>query len=52
VWGENGLRALASDLDYLEIWADADGGEPLSGPATEALALKFVAHHLWVRRSG
>ena len=45
--GENSLRALASDLAYLETWADAATGQPLSWPATEALALKFVAHHLW-----
>ena len=44
--GENSLRALASDLAYLETWADAATGPPLSWPATEALALKFVAHHL------
>ena len=44
--GENSLRALASDLAYLEIWADAATGQPLPWPATEALALKFVAHHL------
>lgn len=45
--GENSLRALASDLAYLEAWAFAATGEPLPWPATEALALKFVAHHLW-----
>jgi site-specific recombinase XerD len=45
--GENSLRALASDLAYLEGWAAAAIGEPLPWPATEALALKFVAHHLW-----
>ena len=45
--GENSLRALASDLAYLEAWADAAAGQPLPWPATEALALKFVAHHLW-----
>ena len=44
--GENSLRALASDLAYLETWADAATGQPLLWPATEALALKFVAHHL------
>jgi hypothetical protein len=37
---------FASDLAHLETWADATG-QPLSWPATEALALKFVAHHLW-----
>ena len=45
--GENGLRALASDLAYLETWADAATGQALSWPASEVLALKFVAHHLW-----
>lgn len=45
--GENSLRALASDLAYLEAWALAATGEALPWPATEALALKFVAHHLW-----
>jgi hypothetical protein len=47
--GENSLRALASDLAYLEAWADAAAGQPLPWPATEALALKFVAHHLCPR---
>ena len=45
--GENSLRALASDLAYLEAWAQAATGSPLPWPAPEALALKFVAHHLW-----
>ncbi|MHC2374890.1 integrase [Bradyrhizobium diazoefficiens] len=45
--GENSLRALASDLTYLEGWAQAATGAPLPWPASEALALKFVAHHLW-----
>jgi hypothetical protein len=45
--GENRLRALASDLAYLEAWANAPAGQPLLWPASEALALKFVAHHLW-----
>jgi hypothetical protein len=45
--GENSLRALASDLAYLEAWALAAAGTPLPWPAPEALALKFVAHHLW-----
>jgi len=45
--GENSLRALASDLAYLEAWAVAATGLPLPWPAPEALALKFVAHHLW-----
>ena len=45
--GANSLRALASDLAYLEAWALASTGSPLPWPAPEALALKFVAHHLW-----
>nr|WP_210339761.1 tyrosine-type recombinase/integrase [Bosea sp. ASV33] len=45
--GENSLRALASDLAYLEAWALASTGSPLPWPAHEALVLKFVAHHLW-----
>ncbi|GLR97508.1 integrase [Bradyrhizobium liaoningense] len=45
--GENSLRALASDLAYLEAWAQAATGAPLPWPASESLALKFVAHHLW-----
>ncbi len=45
--GENSLRALASDLAYLEAWALAATGVPLPWPAAEGLALKFVAHHLW-----
>jgi integrase len=45
--GTNTLRALASDLGYLEAWALAATGVPLPWPAPEGLALKFVAHHLW-----
>ncbi|WP_338825507.1 site-specific integrase (plasmid) [Bradyrhizobium septentrionale] len=45
--GENSLRALASDLAYLEGWARTATTEPLPWPAPEALALKFVAHHMW-----
>lgn len=45
--GENSLRALASDLAYLESWARTATTEPLPWPAPEALALKFVAHHMW-----
>lgn len=45
--GDNTLRALASDLGYLEAWAMAATEAPLPWPAPEALLLKFVAHHLW-----
>ncbi|ACI94747.1 phage integrase [Afipia carboxidovorans OM5] len=45
--GENTLRALASDLAYLEGWARTATGSPLPWPAPESLVLKYVAHHLW-----
>ncbi|SMD00282.1 site-specific integrase [Rhizobium sp. RU36D] len=45
--GENTLRALASDLAYLQAWSLAATGASLPWPAPEALLLKFVAHHLW-----
>lgn len=45
--GPNTLRALTSDLAYLQAWSLASTGKSLPWPAPEALALKFVAHHLW-----
>lgn len=45
--GDNTLRALTSDLAYLEAWGLAASGKSLPWPAPEALLLKFVAHHLW-----
>ncbi len=45
--GANTLRALTSDLAYLEAWGLAATGHSLTWPAPEALLLKFVAHHLW-----
>ena len=45
--GPNSLRALSSDLGYLEAWCLAATSTPLPWPATEALVLKFIAHHLW-----
>ncbi|RWI07331.1 MAG: integrase [Mesorhizobium sp.] len=45
--GENSLRALASDLGYLEAWSLAATGFSLPWPAPEALLIKFVAQHLW-----
>lgn len=45
--GENTLRALTSDLAYLQAWSRAATGACLPWPAPEALLLKFVAHHLW-----
>lgn len=45
--GDNTLRALTSDLAYLEAWALAVTQKSLPWPAPEALLLKFVAQHLW-----
>jgi integrase len=45
--GANTLRALTSDLAYLQAWSLAATGRSLSWPAPEAMLLKFVAHHLW-----
>ena len=45
--GENTLRALTSDLAYLQAWSLAATGAALPWPAPEAFLLKFVAHHLW-----
>lgn len=45
--GDNTLRALTSDLAYLEAWELAATGKSLPWPVPEALLLKFVAHHLW-----
>lgn len=45
--GGNTLRALTSDLAYLQAWSLAATGCSLPWPAPEALLLKFVAHHLW-----
>ncbi len=45
--GPNTLRALTSDLAYLQAWSLAAIGGPLPWPASEGLLLKFVAHHLW-----
>jgi integrase len=45
--GANTMRALTSDLAYLEAWALAATDRPLPWPAPEAILIKFVAHHLW-----
>src|SRR5271165_2659445 len=50
--GENTLKALASDVAYLEAWSQAATVGPLPWPVTESLLLKFVAHHSGIRRSG
>jgi integrase len=45
--GDNTMRALASDLAYLEAWCVASTGKILPWPAPEAVLIKFVAQHLW-----
>jgi hypothetical protein len=45
--GPNTLRAMASDLAYLDAWARVATGEALPWPAPQPLLLKFIAHHLW-----
>ena len=45
--GANSLRALTSDLAYLEAWSLAATKSALPWPAPESLVLKFIAHHLW-----
>jgi integrase len=45
--GENSLAGAGVGPGLLEGWAAAASSAPLPWPATEALALKFVAHHLW-----
>ncbi|MBW9089828.1 site-specific integrase [Rhizobium wenxiniae] len=45
--GANTLRAITSDLAYIEAWALAATKRSLPWPAPEALLLKFVAQHLW-----
>ena len=45
--GANSLRALASDLAYLEAWSRAATGAPLAWPASETSVLRFIAHHFW-----
>ncbi|EUB98267.1 hypothetical protein PMI07_006581 [Rhizobium sp. CF080] len=45
--GDNTLRALTSELAYLQVWSLAATGASLPWPAPEAVLQKFVAHHLW-----
>ena len=45
--GANTLRALASDLAYLERWCMAATASPLPWPVPAALVIKFIAHHLY-----
>ena len=41
--GANSLRALTSDLSYLQAWALAATASPLPWPAPEALLLPSIA---------
>lgn len=45
---ENTIRAIASDLAYLEAWSRAVRGDALSWPPANEDALRFIAHHLFV----
>lgn len=47
--GANTLRALASDLAYLERWCLAATDAPLPWPAPPSLVVKFIAQHLYDR---
>ena len=49
--GPNSLRALASDLAYLEAWARASTAEPLASPATDTTVLRFIAIISGTRKS-
>ncbi|CUH39384.1 site-specific tyrosine recombinase XerC [Jannaschia seosinensis] len=45
--GDNSLRAIRSDLGYLEAWSWAATGHPLDWPPRTETVLRFIAHHLW-----
>lgn len=46
---ENTLRAVGSDLGYLEAWhATVHDGRPLPWPAADETGLRFVGHHLFL----
>lgn len=45
--GPNALRAIRSDIGYLEAWSLACDNKPLPWPPSSALVLRFIAHHLW-----
>ncbi|TFL16031.1 tyrosine-type recombinase/integrase [Jannaschia formosa] len=45
--GANSLRALRSDLGYLEAWSRATRGRALDWPPSRETVLTFIAHHLW-----
>ncbi|MEO0566500.1 MAG: tyrosine-type recombinase/integrase [Pseudomonadota bacterium] len=44
---DNTLRAIASDLGYLEAWHLLATGVHLNWPAGEDVILKFIAHHMF-----
>lgn len=44
---ENSRRAFLSDLNYIGTWHRLVTGEELSWPASPAIYLKFIAHHLF-----
>ena len=52
--GDNTLRALSSDLAYLEAGCLAATGRPLPQSAARKAAAKFIAQQLWepARREG
>ena len=43
----NTVRAVASDLAYLEAWSVASTGAHLAWPPSDAAALSFIAQHLF-----
>lgn len=45
--GANTLRAMTSDLVYLDGWCRLATGQELLWPAPVELIMKFIAHHLW-----
>ncbi|TNM60235.1 hypothetical protein FHP24_25830 [Aliirhizobium smilacinae] len=45
--GENTLRALTSDLAYLQALPLVAAKKSVPWPAPEVFRLTFVAHHLW-----
>lgn len=45
--GANTLRAMTSDLLYLDSWCRFATGDELVWPAPVELVMKFIAHHLW-----
>ncbi|SNT42150.1 hypothetical protein [Jannaschia aquimarina] len=45
--GANSVRAVRSDLRYLEAWSRAAEGRGLAWPPAPETVLRFVAHHLW-----